>query len=187
MLAPVVHTLRLFDSCLTTTSLSWGKCTQPWQSCSSPSITAMHCRGANKSWQPLSRSVGDFAFSSACCKPTCVHVVDYVPSPKSPLPWHLYASWGRHNVRTRWSSRARRSRPASALPLNAPTVLCSCQGALCQLDTDHGMLCPALAAQFMVRHDILKVFCVVLCTTRALPLPPRYPSAAPLVSLCWLS
>jgi hypothetical protein len=42
------------------------------------------------------------------------------------------------------------------LPLNAPTVPCSCGAPLRRTDTDHGMRCPALAAQLTLRHDILK-------------------------------
>jgi hypothetical protein len=42
------------------------------------------------------------------------------------------------------------------LPLNAPTVQCDCGATLHRTDTDHCMRCPALAAHFTLRHDILK-------------------------------
>jgi hypothetical protein len=42
------------------------------------------------------------------------------------------------------------------LPLNAPLVQCGCRATLHCTDTDHGMRCSALAAHFMLRHDILK-------------------------------
>jgi hypothetical protein len=41
-------------------------------------------------------------------------------------------------------------------PLNAPTVQCDCGATIHCSDTDHGMRCSALAAQFSLRHGILK-------------------------------
>jgi hypothetical protein len=42
------------------------------------------------------------------------------------------------------------------LPLNALTMQCGCGSTLHRSDTDNGMRCSALAAQFTLRHDILK-------------------------------
>jgi hypothetical protein len=42
------------------------------------------------------------------------------------------------------------------LPFNAFTVQCRCEATLHGSDIDHGMQCSALAAQFALRHDIMK-------------------------------
>jgi hypothetical protein len=42
------------------------------------------------------------------------------------------------------------------LPLKAPTGQCGCKATLRHTNTDQGMRCPALAAHFLLGHDILK-------------------------------
>jgi hypothetical protein len=44
----------------------------------------------------------------------------------------------------------------TVLPPNAPSVQCGCGATLWGKEVDHGMRCPALAAQTTLRHDILK-------------------------------
>jgi hypothetical protein len=70
----------------------------------------------------------------------------------------------------------------SALPLNASAVLCGCRAALRGSDADHGMRCPALAAQVKLRHNMLKGILRRAVHRADLPLPSSHPSAASLVS-----
>jgi hypothetical protein len=107
-----------------------------------PPIPCQHFDHLLELWLRLNRRAG--ALFSGACRPASVWLVTLLLSQvhdltRGEVQAGLYYCLG-----------------LTMLPLNAPVVQCSCTETLCQTDLDHGMRCPALAAQFTLRHGTLK-------------------------------